>query len=216
MYFVYMHEHIKTGKKYIGITSQKPEQRWREGRGYAPGYFRSAVDKYGWDAFSHKILFDGLTKEEACRMEQELIAKYKTNNKAYGYNASIGGESGSKGSHHKKSEETKRRLSAALKGKPKSAEHRKHTGEAQIGRKASKSTRAKMSEAHKGAKCHRSRRVAQYTKDGELVKVWDYIKQAAEALGINYRNICACCIGKTTRKMAGGYCWKYWTESEEE
>ena len=42
-----VYEHITpSGKRYIGITSQKPEKRWSNGRGYDKGSaFRRAIDK---------------------------------------------------------------------------------------------------------------------------------------------------------------------------
>jgi predicted GIY-YIG superfamily endonuclease len=120
-YVVYMHEHRENGKKYIGITGMKPEHRWNNGKGYTSGYFRNAIDKYGWDAFRHEILYTDLTKDEACEMERKLIAKYMSNDPAYGYNCSTGGEASAEGCHWVLGEETKRKMR-----KPKSEEHRKH------------------------------------------------------------------------------------------
>ena len=36
-FIVYMHENKINHKKYIGITCQKPTQRWRGGKGYKIG-----------------------------------------------------------------------------------------------------------------------------------------------------------------------------------
>ena len=113
-------------KRYT--TGMKPEHRWNNGKGYSSGYFRKAIDKYGWDAFKHEILYTKLTKDEACRLEQELIAKYKTNDSEYGYNCSIGGEMSALGCHWSLSEETKAKMS-----KPKTDEHRQHISEARKG-----------------------------------------------------------------------------------
>lgn len=89
---VYMHEHRATGQKYIGITEHKPTKRWQNGRGYKQHpRFYSAIQKYGWDAFRHEILFTDLTKEEAERLEAHLIDKYQTRNPAKGYNCEGGG-----------------------------------------------------------------------------------------------------------------------------
>ena len=50
-------------------------------------------------------------------------------------------------------------------------------------------------------------RVAQYTKKGELIRIWYSQKQASEATGISQANISACCNGKI--KTAGGYRWSF-------
>lgn len=220
-YVVYMHEHRETGKKYIGITGMKPEYRWNNGKGYSSGYFRNAIDKYGWDAFRHEILYTRLTKEEACKLEQELIAKYQSNNPEYGYNCSIGGEMSALGCHWSLRDETKRKMR-----KPKSEEHRKHISEARKGhgkplseehkRKISESEKGRrLSEEHKaklsGANNYHSKKVGQYDMyTGKLFAVWDSTGQAAKELKISQQNINACCLRK--RKTAGGFCWGYVSE----
>ena len=68
-YCVYMHKNKLNNKVYIGITGQKPELRWNEGKGYKyNSHFYAAINKYGWyEGFEHIILYDNLTKEEAER-----------------------------------------------------------------------------------------------------------------------------------------------------
>ena len=91
-YTVYMHI-CPNGKRYIGITKQLPEKRWKGGIGYrTQEHFKRAIQKYGWKNIKHIILFTNLTKKEACKKEIELIAKYKSNNYKYGYNVSSGGD----------------------------------------------------------------------------------------------------------------------------
>ena len=225
-YVVYMHEHRETGKKYIGITGMKPEYRWNNGKGYTSGYFRNAIDKHGWDAFRHEILYTNLTKEEACKLEQELIAKYRTNDSEYGYNCSIGGEMSALGCHWELGEDTKEKMR-----KPKSEEHRKHISESRKGegnpmygkhlteehkRKISNAEKGRhLSEEHKakisGANNYLSKKVAQYdVQTGKVYGVWDSTQQAAKALGITQQNISACC--RHRRKTAGGYLWEYLEE----
>ena len=64
-YCVYKHT-SPNGKVYIGITSQNPIARWRNGKGYSNNtHFKNAIDKYGWDNFKHEILHSELSKEEA-------------------------------------------------------------------------------------------------------------------------------------------------------
>lgn len=118
MYSVYIHINKLNNKVYIGITSQNPYKRWGNGKNYKKtSYFRNAIDKYGWDNFIHKILYINLSKEEACKKEIDLIKEYKSNERKYGYNNSLGGEIGTLGSHHKLSKETRKRMSIAKLGK---------------------------------------------------------------------------------------------------
>ena len=89
---VYVHI-APNGKKYVGITGQKPEKRWRHGYGYNHNkHFKSAIEKYGWDNFQHIILFDNLKEAEAERLETLIIALFRTHNYNFGYNKTFGGE----------------------------------------------------------------------------------------------------------------------------
>ena len=50
-------------------------------------------------------------------------------------------------------------------------------------------------------------RVAQYTKNGKLIKIWNSQKEAAEATKISQSSISQCCNGKT--KVARGFRWSF-------
>ena len=111
-YKVYMHRNKTNNKVYVGITLQPVNERWRNGTNYYGNeYFSRAIKKYGWDGFEHIILFDNLTKEEAENKEIELINKYNSTNRNYGYNIEKGGNTS--GKH---SEETLRKMSESQKG----------------------------------------------------------------------------------------------------
>ena len=127
-YTVYKHT-SPNGKIYIGITKQELSKRWENGRGYkhCPRFY-SAIKKHGWDSFEHKVLQEGLTKEEAEAEEIRLIALHKSNQAEYGYNIENGGNCS--GTH---SAETRRKISEANKG-----------------RKFSEESIEKMRKAHKG------------------------------------------------------------------
>ena len=122
---VYKHT-SPSGKVYVGITCQKPESRWQGGRGYRHNeYFFRAIMKYGWDNFTHEIIAEGLSRTEACHVERALIANYKSNDPAYGYNITAGGD------HAKHTPETRMKLrmshlgeKAYYFGKTLSEEHR--------------------------------------------------------------------------------------------
>lgn len=89
---VYMHI-APNNKKYIGITSRKPEERWKNGKGYNHNqHFFSAIKKYGWNNFKHIVLFSNLSEEQACRLEQLCIILFKSYYREYGYNKTFGGD----------------------------------------------------------------------------------------------------------------------------
>lgn len=53
----------------------------------------------------------------------------------------------------------------------------------------------------------RSKPVGQYTRDGDLVKVWPSTKEAERQAGFNHGNISQAANGN--RKTAHGFIWKY-------
>ena len=199
-YIVYCHV-LYDGRKYIGITSQEAKNRWRhDGEGYKTTiHFYRAIKKYGWNNFKHIILYKNLTKEEAEKKEIELISKYKTTDRMYGFNISKGGNC-LKGWHH--SPETRKRISKTMKGM--TANNRGHKQSPEtiekrrlklIGHNVSNEHRKKISEIKsKKVKCI------------ELNKIFINIEEASKFINGN-RHICDVCKGK--RKTAGGYHWEY-------
>jgi len=120
-YIVYCHTLKKDGRSYIGITKNKPKVRWNYGNGYKNNqYFFRTIKKYGWDAFEHKILFSNLTSKQASDLEILLIGLFKTSDKNYGFNITMGGDKGILGYHF--SEESKRIMSLKKKGRKLSPE----------------------------------------------------------------------------------------------
>lgn len=91
---VYCHTNKINGKRYIGITQNKPNRRWQNGYGYKNrnSYFYNAIKKYGWENFEHIILEENLTRKEASEKEKYYIRLYNTNNENYGYNITSGGD----------------------------------------------------------------------------------------------------------------------------
>ena len=80
------------GKVYIGITKADPDKRFNNGNGYKENeLFFQDIKKYGWESFTHELLAVGLTVEEACHMEIELIREYDSTNPEKGYNMQDGG-----------------------------------------------------------------------------------------------------------------------------
>ena len=156
MGYVYMIINTVNQKKYIGYSVNEPEKRrikdHLSGRGNQ--LLEKAVKKYGRDAFSYKVLETNVFDELLPDLEKAYIAQFNTV-VPHGYNLTYGGEGGGI-----PSEETRRKLSKASKGRkfpPRSAEHRRKISEAKKGKKLKPLTeehRRKISEAQKGEKNH--------------------------------------------------------------
>lgn len=110
------------------------------------------------------------------------------------------------------SEESKRKISEAMKGE-KNPFYGKHHSEECI---------RKMSDAHKGnfvgeknpfygktgEKNPKSKSVYQIDKNtGEIIRTWPCAQEVQRQLGIHNSCICHCCKGKF--KTAGGFVWRY-------
>lgn len=202
-YCVYKHTNKVNGKCYIGITSQDVRIRWNRGWGYqyCPHFWR-AIQKYGWDAFTHEVLYDGLTKEEAEMWEVTLIAEYRSADLRFGYNVSLGGSA--KGKH---SEETREKIGDCRRGKHHTDESKRKMSQSHLGKTLSEEHRRKLSIAQYGGKHRRARSVYQFALSGELIATYDCISEAARQTGIPNQNIVKCCQGR--RAYAGGFLWEY-------
>ena len=197
-YTVYKHT-SPSGKVYIGITRQRPEVRWANGTGYKHSpHFLAAIQKYGWNNIRHEIIRAGLTKQEAERLEVELIAKYKATDRAHGYNSDNGGNApGSK------SAETRRKIGAAVSGKKHPRYGKKQSPEWVAKRMANAKGR-RLSPEHR-AKLEAARKVPVRCVDtGEI---YESATEAGRRLNIQNSKITAVCRGK--RKTAGGLRWEY-------
>lgn len=220
-YCVYVHTNKVNGKRYVGITSQKPEKRWKNG--YRDNqHFSRAIKKYGWNGFSHEIFIDGLTKEQACLWESALIAQYETQDQNKGYNIQSGGEGCAEQNKVAVNQYT-------LDGKfiktwscMKDASEFFgvfHNGGSQIGMACN----GKCKSAHgymwkyadgvtdiKPYKNGHLKQVVQCDMNGNPIKTWERIADASRALGIDAGAITKVCKDKyRSFKSAGGYIWRY-------
>lgn len=141
-YVVYMHRNIINGKMYIGQTCNLSE-RWR---GNGKNYFNSikfynAIKKYGWDSFTHEVLYSNLNKQAADRLERELILQY--NSIEEGYNLKEGGARG-----ELSAESIKKMSNSLRRGYSDFPERREKIRNKALGRIMPKSIRRKISLNH--------------------------------------------------------------------
>lgn len=242
---VYIHTNKINNKAYIGIT-ENIKRRWgyngaeylqkdKDGN-YRHPVFANALQKYSdWENdWEHIIFAEYLCEDEAKHMEKLLIVLFKTNCRRYknpelGYNMTDGGE-GASGTFC--TEETKRKLSKALKGRfvgesnpfygQKHSEETKRkmrenhycaTGEnnPNYGKSASEETREKMRKAKENIqKC-----VVQIDKNGEFIAEYESTMSAERATGLYSSQISACCHHKNGARSYGGYQWLFKTEYDK-
>lgn len=93
MYKVYIWTNKINGKKYVGVTrSSMAKRAGQDGYHYkgSPRFY-AAIQKYGFANFEVSIVKDGLTQEQAAKMESVLIKELNTMDPAVGYNLQEGG-----------------------------------------------------------------------------------------------------------------------------
>lgn len=204
-YIVYMHKNKINGKVYVGITKQKPKNRWNYGNGYLnSGHFIKAIRKYGWNNFEHIILYEKLTLFEAEQKEIELIAKYKSNNQKYGYNIENGGHC------NIMTEETKDKIRKKAIGRKMSDEFKEKCRINNIGRKATEETKNKMSKSQLGK---HGIKTNQYDLEGNFIKTWNSAREASKYYNIDEGNITQCCRKRS--KSCNGFIWRYYNDKEK-
>ena len=179
MYKIYLITNLKNQKQYVGITKFSIEERFSQHvkRGFL---LTEAIKKYGEEKFSTELIEEVESDERAYELEMLYIQKYKTK-VPNGYNLTDGGDGifgweadekyrqecservkllhqekkvGMYGKNH--SEETKRKMSEAAKGKSKpwligrkiSEDTKEKLRQINLGRTLSEETRKRISQNH--------------------------------------------------------------------
>jgi hypothetical protein len=177
----YVYRHIRLDKNepfYIGIGSDEKYQRADyKGLKGRNIYWHRIVGKTDYEV---EIILDELTYEESLKKEQEFIALYGrvNNNTGILCNLTDGGE-GSKGLVV--SEETREKLKKAVR-LPQTEEQK---------RKAAKAN---------------WRKVVQLDMNGNIVKVWDSLKEAS-SVGFKVEKVIRC--ARYRIRQYKGFLWKY-------
>jgi group I intron endonuclease len=141
MFYIYKYTHKINNKIYIGKTNninRRKNEHLSKSKKIGNNHFNNAIKKYGMESFNLETIYECENEENAYKMEMHFISLYKSNNKQFGYNSTVGGE-GLCGA----SEETKNKISEAAKSKigdKNSFFGKKHTNE----------SKEKISRANKG------------------------------------------------------------------
>lgn len=211
-YKVYVHINNVNGKMYVGQTCQKTlKNRFgTDGNQYKKcPIFWNAIKKYGFENFNHILLFDNLTKDMADIIEKEIIKKYNTTNRKFGYNLNAGGQNDF--SYKRYHVYQYNDLGTMIKKWDSMEDIRD-----KLGYKVSSISRCCRNECktYKGfiwsykkmtkeevknkVKKNNIRGVRLYTKYCEYIKTYNSIKEASEDIGINYGTIQTACQYKGT------------------
>lgn len=219
MGFVYKIENKITGKIYIGSTvnfkRRKLEHFGELRRGtHCSKKMQADYNKYGKKSLVMSVIEEC---EEKIRLdrEQHYIDLYDAANKGYNTSKSafyttdafqgidFNGENNPfYGKHH--SEETRRKL----------RETWEKTKEERSGWKHKEETIQKMSEKSTRGKNRNATHILQYDLDGNFMKEWDCIADAAEFYGMKSHTSISNCCHKNVRKTekyntAKGFIWRY-------
>ena len=145
---IYMIQNKVNNKMYIG-QAVDIEKRWNDhiwnlnNKRNENRHFINAWYKYGEENFKFTILLE--CKESDLNMYEEYyIFELMTYDPRVGYNKNYGGDSG------RPTEEAKRKMSEAQKGKQLSEEHKRKISESQKGKQLSEEHKRKISEYRKG------------------------------------------------------------------
>lgn len=217
-----VYEHISpSGKVYVGQTCDL-KIRWQsKGRmylnkskkgKYSQPYFANALLKYGWDAFKHNIVLEGISKSEANYAEKYLIRWYKMHKVSY--NMTDGGE-GTCGIKRTMSPEMREHMSrymranSVLIGTHRTEKQKQAAREKMLGRKMSPEAIAKMSKAHRGVpRPSRYKKVYAFNKvTKEFVKEYSSISEAAKDNNLHTGAVSSAARGKCP--SAGPYIWSF-------
>ena len=222
---IYMIRNKANGKMYIG-QAVDIEDRWkRHTRVLKSDYhinkhLQRAWNKYGEESFEFNILLE-CEENQLNTYEQYYIFELMTYDDKVGYNKNYGGYSG------RPTEETRKKMSEASKGKTKSEETRrkmsenhanfkgeKHpmygrTGEnnPNYGKHLSEETKKKMREARKSENNLNNKPVVQINPNTNEIKMWKSAKEAERQGGFCHSKISLCCNGK--QKLHKGYKWMF-------
>ena len=197
-----------SGKYYIG-QAVNLKRRYNDFLNFNRTYTSkgSAIDnareKYNTSNSWNYEVIEYCEADKLDELEVKYIAEYDSHNSRIGYNSTLGGD-GTKGvswgtENQKKALKNRRTYKGSENpnyGKHHTEEARRKISEARKGKKISEEARKK-----------KSKPIIQLTLDNKFIKEWDSITEAAHSVGCDKSLIMRVCQGK--KKTAKGFHWKY-------
>lgn len=196
---IYKITNLETNKIYIGSAISFKKRCTRhlrdlKNKKHHSIFLQRAWDKYGEHNFIFQIIEEVKSKELLLEREQYYIDNLKP---AYNISPTAGSSLGIK-----RSEEFKNKLRNANLGKIESDITRLR-----------KSISTKGIDNHKGkprpklGDSPRARKIIQYDLEGNKIKEWSSVSEAAKSLNKLHGNISGCCSGAF--KTAYGFVWRW-------
>jgi group I intron endonuclease len=214
MGYIYMIKNKINGKIYIGQTIRSIKKRLGQhkiGQSKKCRAIYNAIKKYGWRNFE-KDWYE--CPDEDLNFDEELLVREMKTLSPDGYNLREGG-----GSRGKMSEESKQRNRNAHIGKTHTKKTKQEMSKSRLGRVVSEETIHKLREANQGEnnpmwgitgdKHSMSKRVYQYTRDGNFVRSFGSSGEAGRYLEKDGTQIRACARGAQGYKTAYNFKWSY-------
>ena len=113
MAYIYLITNKLNNKKYIGVTNNSLEKRWKSHL-YDTNVISKAIKKHGAENFLIESIHECTTMDEAYALEPKFIVEYKSKY-PNGYNISDGGKGSQVGKRKPTSIEVKKKISDAVK-----------------------------------------------------------------------------------------------------
>jgi group I intron endonuclease len=238
---VYVHTNNINNKVYVGQTCLRPEKRWKKnGQGYLdlnddgtykqPAMARAILKYPNWDTdWTHEIVANHLTQDEANDLEIKLIDQYKSNcskyqNPSFGYNMTDGGQgtNGIKLSDEAKQKISKSKINLSEETHKKMSESAKErcteqwaieNSKIQSGSKRPQCSHSCDDLSKIKIKENNSKPVIQLTLDGIKIRKFSSQTEAEKITGVQQTAIWKCCNGE--QESSGGYKWEYANKSKQ-
>jgi len=181
---IYLLTNTINGKTYVGLTTQPLPERWKQhcrfSRKGSMTHLHCAIRKHGENAFTYQVL-EHTTTERMNDRERHYIAELQSQ-----YNMTIGGE-GCVGIT--RSEETRKKMSASQKGKPKSEQHRARLSAAVAGENHPRY--GKTGEQHPFYGKHHTDETRRKMQSAHSRYTWDVVTPTGEHLVVtNLKQYC--------------------------